>query len=332
MRLFLKKAVWTCALILTFILFFYTFSFAQTENIKGVQFKDGSIIYGRVIIMNSYDIRIETKDGGIIFRKFSDVDAFIKDTGVDTSVQMPKSSTLKMGFMFYHFDYKEDEGWLPGTFISYTFKKNSIFYSRIYSHYAAAEITYDGATQTGTPINFSNDPQKFFKLQWDFGYPWPIRDNFVLTPYSGMGYRYWERGEAKITAASYTNYKEVYSWGYIPVGLKIDYDINDRWRVGGNVAANFMFGGRMKAYLSEVLAGPDLDFSLGNEVGWYAELPVTYRITNNWALTVTPWYEYSTTGQSDTQYFHYGGSLYSTYEPSSKTNQFGISLSADLSF
>jgi hypothetical protein len=41
MRSYYKKA-WTCAMIATFILFFYTFSFAQTENIKGVQFKDGS--------------------------------------------------------------------------------------------------------------------------------------------------------------------------------------------------------------------------------------------------------------------------------------------------
>ena len=309
MRSFFKKAVWTGALILTFILFSYTFSFAQTDDAKQVV------------------LQIAQADNTLP----------AASSGVDTSVQMPKSSTLKMGFMLYYFDYKEDmvppgkstnEGWLPGTFISYSFKKNSVFYTRLYGHYAAAEITYDGTTQAGTPIKFSNDPQKFFKLQWDFGYPWAIRDNFVLTPYLGVGYRYWERGEA-----NYPNYKEVYTWGYIPVGLRIDYDINDRWRVGGNVAANFMFGGNLKAYLSEVSAGaPDLNFNLGNEVGWYAEFPVTYRFTNTWALTATPWYEYSTIGRSDTQSFRYGGIKYSAYEPSSTTNQFGISLSADISF
>jgi len=82
MRPYHKKA-WTCAIIVTFILFFYTFSFAQTENIKGVQFKDGSIIYGKVIKMNVYDIQIETKDGKIISRKFDDVVSFIKDTDAD---------------------------------------------------------------------------------------------------------------------------------------------------------------------------------------------------------------------------------------------------------
>ena len=72
------KQAGTCAIIATFILFFCTLSFAQTEGIKGVQFKDGSIIYGRVIKMNVNDIQIETNDGKIISSKFDEVDNFIK--------------------------------------------------------------------------------------------------------------------------------------------------------------------------------------------------------------------------------------------------------------
>ena len=87
MRPYHKKS-WTCAIIVTFILFFYTLSFAQYESIKGVQFKDGSIIYGRVIKMNVYDIQIETKDGQIISRKFDDVDFFYKDTGVNAKQEV----------------------------------------------------------------------------------------------------------------------------------------------------------------------------------------------------------------------------------------------------
>jgi opacity protein-like surface antigen len=85
------KTAWTCATVVTFILFFYTFSFAQTENIKGVQFNDGSIIYGRVIEMNVNDIRIETRDGKIISRKFSEVDVFIRDAGVDVKADEKES-------------------------------------------------------------------------------------------------------------------------------------------------------------------------------------------------------------------------------------------------
>jgi hypothetical protein len=84
------KKVWTFALIVTFILFFYTLSFAQYESIKGVQFKDGSIIYGKVIKMNVYDIQIETKNGQIISTKFDDVANFFKHTGVDAKQEVKK--------------------------------------------------------------------------------------------------------------------------------------------------------------------------------------------------------------------------------------------------
>jgi hypothetical protein len=72
-----RKIALTSLVITIFILFYYTLSFAQNEGIKGVQFKDGSAIYGRVIKMSADDIQIETKDGKIISRKFDDVENFI---------------------------------------------------------------------------------------------------------------------------------------------------------------------------------------------------------------------------------------------------------------
>lgn len=93
MRSYHKK-VWTCAITVTFILFFHTFAFAQMENIKGVQFKDGSIIYGRVIEMNINAIRIETKDGEIISRKFDDVESIIKEATAGQSIQHEPGSKV----------------------------------------------------------------------------------------------------------------------------------------------------------------------------------------------------------------------------------------------
>jgi hypothetical protein len=77
------EKVWICTIIVTFILFFLTFSFAQAESIKGGQFKDGSIIYGKVITMNLDEIQIEMEDGKIISRKYDDVAIIINNTGVD---------------------------------------------------------------------------------------------------------------------------------------------------------------------------------------------------------------------------------------------------------
>jgi hypothetical protein len=85
------KKIWTYALIIIFILFFYTFSFAQTENITGVKFKDGSIIYGRVIEMNANDIRIETDDGKTISRNFDDVVKLLIGSDVDIEKEVKKA-------------------------------------------------------------------------------------------------------------------------------------------------------------------------------------------------------------------------------------------------
>lgn len=76
MRSYHKKAL-SCLIIAAFTLLCHTVSFAQSEAIKGVQFKDGKTIYGKVIKMSADDIQIETKDGKTISGKFADVENFI---------------------------------------------------------------------------------------------------------------------------------------------------------------------------------------------------------------------------------------------------------------
>jgi outer membrane protease len=99
------KKSWTGAIIVTSILFFCTSSFAQTEgirrdtgidakqevkqapaaeniskteNIRGIRFKDGSVIYGIIVDMNVNNVTILTKDNKIIRKKFDDIATFIK--------------------------------------------------------------------------------------------------------------------------------------------------------------------------------------------------------------------------------------------------------------
>jgi hypothetical protein len=251
-------------------------------------------------------------------------------------------SSLQLGVGYRYFDYKEDlpaalrsteSGWLPDVNLSYTYKKKSNFYARIYGDYASADITFDGTTMGGTPISFSDSHQKFFKFEADFGYAVGVADNFLLIPYIGYGYRYWERGQARKTA-TYTTFEEDYSWSYIPIGLKADYDINERWNIGGTIAINIMFNGKMKAYPSKVIAGVnDPEFDLGNKIGFYVDLPITYKLTSNWSIVGTPWYEYSEIGQSNNVNITYGGTVVGyAYEPGSKTNQYGFNLGASYSF
>ena len=76
MRSYYKKAR-TYVIITIFILFSYTFSFAQYEGIKGVQLTDESVVYGRVTKINADNIQMETKEGQIITIKCNKIRNFM---------------------------------------------------------------------------------------------------------------------------------------------------------------------------------------------------------------------------------------------------------------
>lgn len=247
-------------------------------------------------------------------------------------VVVENPSSIKLGLTYYYFDYKEDlvmpaksteYGWLPGVYLDYTFKKKSSIYAKVFLSYASADITYDGSTMGGTPVKYSNQSARMLKFETNIGYAIPIGKNFLLIPYLGYGYQYWERGDPGYSDGAFT-YQEVYKWHYIPVGIKADFNITDKLNIAASAAANFMFYGQMTAYLSSI-GGIDMDFTLGNRIGFYAEIPVTFKFTNNIRIAVTPWYEYSSFGASDVN-------GYGFYEPSSKTNKYGVNVGILFSF
>ncbi len=257
-------------------------------------------------------------------------------TMAENAAPVENPSSIKLGLTYFYFDYKEDlvmpaksteYGWLPGVYLDYTFKKKSSVYAKVFLSYASADITYDGSTSVGTPVKYTNQSARMLKFEANIGYAIPLCKNFLLIPYLGYGYHYWERGDPNYLAEFNTlTYQEVYKWHYIPVGIKADFNITDRLNISASAAANFMFYGQMTAYFSKIPIGyPDMDFTLGNRIGFYAEIPVTFKFTNNIGISVTPWYEYSSFGESDVN-------GYGFYEPSSKTNKYGINAGILFSF
>jgi hypothetical protein len=334
-------------LVTLFIITTASFSLSQTDqyqSIKGVKFKDGSVIMGTVTQLNVDTVTIRVDNGETIVRKFGDVDTFIKQgdvvgtttqerkqydaAGATQSIHDNRYSSLEFGFMYYYYDYSEsinsnENGWLPGIYLSYDYKKPSNIYIKLYGNYADGNLTYEGETFSGRPLSFDHS-MSFFKFEGDIGYTNAINEKLLLIPYTGYGYRYWRRGETEtISGAQFI--KEQYTWSYIPVGVRVDYKMDEKWTIGANAAVHFMFGGIMTAYFSEVNSAlPDVDFDLGNKPAYYFEMPVSYKYDQNWSFMGTFWYEYSEIGKSDI--------VYGLYEPDSKTNQYGFSLGVAYSF
>jgi hypothetical protein len=124
MKPYHKKA-WTCATILTAILLFSTFSFAENEriksdtgvavkrelaqsssaenilkkdNIQGVRLKDGSVIYGIIIEMNVNEVKILTKDNKVVRKKFDDVATFIRSDDKEEGLNKKEFFNIKEVF------------------------------------------------------------------------------------------------------------------------------------------------------------------------------------------------------------------------------------------
>jgi outer membrane protein W len=71
-------------LVILFIATSASFVFSQTnqyQSIKGVKFKDGTVIRGQVVQLSTDTVTIKTPDGNTFVRKFDEVDVFIKQDG-----------------------------------------------------------------------------------------------------------------------------------------------------------------------------------------------------------------------------------------------------------
>jgi hypothetical protein len=247
------------------------------------------------------------------------------------------NQSFELSFMYHYFDYQEDlpaphksteTGWLPGIYAGWKYDKQNAVYSKIFLEYSFGNLTYDGTTTDGTPVTSShNNNQSLFRIEFDIGYNIAVSKRISLKPYVGYGYRHWSRGEA-YTTSTYSSYNETYYWHYFPVGITADFNIGDKLVIQPNAGLRIMFSGNMSANLSELDPGyNDPKFKLGNKTGWYAEIPVTYKFSQAWAIVMKPWYEYSEIGQSDTVPLTYYGTVYGyAYEPSSKTKQYGVNV------
>lgn len=247
------------------------------------------------------------------------------------------NQAFEFGVMYHYFDYKEDvpasrksteTGWLPGFYLGWSYNKKNDVYSKVFLEFSFGDTEYDGTTQSGTPITFSDDNHQFlFRGEWDIGYNFAVTKNISIKPYVGYGYRNWSRGQSKVTA-TYASYKERYYWHYFPAGVSAEFNMGDKFFIEPNAGIRWMFYGKMTAYMNELDPGyNDPEFKLGNKIGWYAEIPLRYKFSEIWSVVVKPWYERSEIGESDTVPLTYYGTIWGyAYEPSSKTNQYGVNV------
>ena len=246
--------------------------------------------------------------------------------------------SLEASATYFHFDYKEDlvlplksteEEWIPGVHIVYTYKAGEDtmpVYYRILVDYADGDTNYDGSTQGGIPVNGTTS-NSFFTGELNMGYI--FRSYIDVTAYAGIGYRYWNRGDI----CGPGSYSEEYFLGYLPVGVRVDYKLNDKLFGAVDVSAHYMYNGSINVLYSEYdPTFNDAESDLGNKMGWKVEAPVQYQFNPQWSLVATPWYEFSQIGRGDNFILTDGTTDFVFYEPASETKQYGINLGFKIDF
>ena len=245
--------------------------------------------------------------------------------------------SLEANFKYSYQAYKEidlpdplksqEDGFLPGMNLGYNYRGTNLpLYGRLLFEYKQGETDYDGTTQGGAPIRDKTD-NKFITAEGNIGFTVKAGKGgppVSTTLYTGVGYRYWDRG-----LGGPSPYSEEYSWKYIPVGVLVTYRISERWTGEVELAAWFIFDAEIKVNLSEIDSNyNNPKMTLGNKVGWKIELPFTYRLSNRWSLNLVPSYENYSFGKSDPVAVNYAGAPtpISVLEPESRTNIYSFHM------
>lgn len=222
-----------------------------------------------------------------------------------------------------------DTGWQNGFDVQARYETNRIWLRGLFEYSKSNDSKYKGTSLSGVPMHLKT-PEDFYRYEFAIGYKILNIGGAALTPYVGIGYRDWRRGENALP-----DYLEKYTWGYVPVGLNYVSRF-DRWTIGADVALQFPFNMDAKTDMDHAI--DSATFHLKARTGFRAELPVSVDISKSAdAMKVfgflTPYYQHWGIGASNDVTVTSGGvPVGILYEPKSDTNIFGFQVGIGVNF
>ncbi|MFZ7127157.1 MAG: outer membrane beta-barrel protein [Desulfobacterales bacterium] len=224
-----------------------------------------------------------------------------------------------------YFDYEEDsvdigiDGPMYGIAARYDFHSPaSRWMFGLQGELDYGRTEYDGAFQTGEPVTEDSD-DLILELRALTGVDFEPGPGWLLTPYVGLGYRYWYNDIEG--PGSYT--REVHYF-YLPVGLEINRSIGGGWRVRLTAEGDVLLSGQVDSELSDLDPGfndTTNETDLGD--GWGARVSLEARTDR---FSIEPYFKYWDIDDSDLDALTYYGfpTGLAFYEPANTTTVVGI--------
>ncbi len=244
-----------------------------------------------------------------------------------------QNQEFTFGGNYRKFDYVEGDnldsetGNMPGFQLGYQIELEK-FYAAADLTIVSSHTTYNGSDQSGKIPVTSSTVTQLIEFEANAGMPLTPPGPFLVKGYTGLGYHYWRRGDAGVTNGV-SSYREDYSWLVLPLGLRFEQNFSDSFKISLDVAARLAAGGQLDVKLSQIGNYQDASLNLGAKVGYKIQLPIDVKLAPSVHLIVTPFYEYSEIGESDsTELLRADGSATGTaiLEPRSRTKQTGGTL------
>lgn len=250
------------------------------------------------------------------------------------SVWSAPDFTLGFGFDATRFYYREfddsdavlntEKGWIPGLVVSGTLNWDT-WYSEINYQYNSGKVTYDGQTQTGTPVTTDTE-EDIVDLNLLAGRYFGDNTAYRSALYAGLGYYYWQRNILPLPTVA--GLLETYEWSYAFVGGRLSLlNSNDR---GLFIDARLrrMLDATMEVDFLGYNNWDNLDLNLGEEWSFRLSVPYILTLERNTSLSIEPYLSTWFIGRSPNAAITSGGTPvgFSAYEPRSETFNLGISI------
>jgi len=247
--------------------------------------------------------------------------------------------TVMGGYNASHMKYTEgtldsDHGYIGGIHAGLRLE-NRILWSRLTVDYTwTNSANYDGGVQDlqGNTAPYSaSTSEKIYLYEGDIGFKLFNEGTATLTPYVGLGYRFWRRGNDSLP-----DYVEKYTWYYCAAGLNYVWRIG-RFTVGADAAALIPFNMKMTTDIAGQI--DKASFNIKSSIGVGARLPLTYDVYNGRLKPVrvfvflTPYYRYWAVKASDVVTLtENGAQAGQAIEPNSRTHMYGANIGLGVNF
>lgn len=249
----------------------------------------------------------------------------------DVITPLYQEHTFELGVETQYFDYHEKgvtiDGYLYGVRGAYTYHAENGLMANASLGLSNGGLDYDGRTWGGSSADANTDDW-LVELRALVGFDWTATEKLAITPYLGLGYRYWNND-----IGGSGGYERETTYWYCPLGVEAMIPLAETWRCGGRAEYDLFLGGTVKSHLSDAVPGynnPEIDLDFGGGYGLGCSVWVTGKIGDTFALRVEPFLSYWNIDESSAEKLKLNGSTVGyVYEPSNDTTAYGLRLSME---